>query len=362
MGHSGRHPVTRAVTGVAEERPSPHHTFGLQWIHGITPGLRPRWIQGRSLSITPGIMVGIKPIRTHLPHVARHVKKAVPVGWVLSHRGRSIVAIAQGILHRKPPRPDVAPGRPLTQRLPTPRVGLSFRSAPGRPLPFRLCRKPLATPLRIGNSVCVAHMDHWVVFHSTKSTLRAERMAPIRPVHPTPPLGSILQSDRMIGRRKHQGTRCEIGIRGPGRPRRKLRLQLRPIQRSFRHRDITRGLHKSSELTVGHFMGIHQKGRQRHRMGRKFPRQGQAILPCSHPKRPAGNGHHVAFPCRGMARSIRGFLLGHSTPIQDHNQCQRGHPPSCSELPHQWNELNSARGFPFHVMPSCQRGARTSER
>ena len=107
-----------------------------------------------------------------------------------------------------------------------------------------------------------------VVLHSTKSTLRAERMTPIRPVHPTPPLGSILQSNRMFGRRKHQRARREIGIRRPGRPRRKLRLQLCPIQRSFRHRDIARRLHKSSELAVVHLMGIHQKRRQRHRMGR----------------------------------------------------------------------------------------------
>ena len=187
---------------------------------------------------------------------------------------------------------------PLTHGPLDPMEKEPFQTAPGCPFPFSLSRKPLSTPFGIGNSVCMAHMDHWVVLHSVKSTLRAERMTPIRPLHPTPPLGSILQSNRMFGRRKHQRARREIGIRGPGRPRRKLRLQLRPIQRSFRHRDIARGLHESRELAVAHLMGIHQKRRQRHRMGRKLSRQRQAVLPCPHPEGPAGNGHHVVLHMR----------------------------------------------------------------
>ncbi len=143
----------------------------------------------------------------------------------------------------------VAPEGVALQELITPRIEFAAQTTTRRKLPFRLCRKTLACPCRIGHRVVVGDMDHGILLTALDRARWPERMPPTGAANVAPPLQRVVQRDGVVGPGEDNRTRDEI-LRGDAR-------KILGARRALGRRDVAGGLHELREVGVGDFGPIH---------------------------------------------------------------------------------------------------------
>src|SRR5579872_3663344 len=117
------------------------------------------------------------------------------------------------------PFPKIPLYRPAAGLIISPRIYFVGKSTPRGKFPFGFGRQPLMRPPAIRLGIEPGHLYDRIILLSGYVAPRPVRMPPVGALLPLPPLGIVVQLDRMIRRREDQGRRYQQRGIGLGRPR-----------------------------------------------------------------------------------------------------------------------------------------------
>ena len=153
-----------------------------------------------------------------------------------------------GVLPWELPLPGVGLGVGVLGVLVTPGEGLALEPTAGSELPLGFAGQAGASPGAVGDGIVVVHVDHRMIGQRPASC-RPQRMPPVGPRCPGPPLGIVAQIDRAVGELEHQRARHQVSGRG-------ARVEAR-IGCLLGLGDPPGRGDEASELLVGHRVAIH---------------------------------------------------------------------------------------------------------
>lgn len=160
--------VTGAVLISTEEGSSALNLLWLTGLGGIEGGIRSARIARHATNCNELlVIVGTVPVAGPLPHVTRHVIKAISVGRILRHGGDTRIAIIASTAVREVSLMCVGHLLAIWAKRLILDERLAGKIVVCRKLLFCLCGQPLARPLRIGFCIGISNMYNWVVLFGT---------------------------------------------------------------------------------------------------------------------------------------------------------------------------------------------------
>ena len=126
-------------------------------------------------------------------------------------------------------------------------------------------------------------------------------MPPVRSRHPPPPVGYVVETHSVVGRREDERARHELLVGRLGSSRRHLRFELIPVNGPLGRRDIAGGIHERAELGVRDFRLIDPETMNSHPMRRPLGGIGLGIIR-AHQELAARNPGHARWSFTGLDR------------------------------------------------------------
>ena len=204
----------------------------------------------------------VEPIRAPLPHIARHLIKAVAVGSITLRRGRAEMPVGLGVRGRKHPLPDVHAVTSLRLQFVAPRKPFLREPTPRGVFPLGLSRQAFSHPRCVSDRIDPRHLHDRVCPALLDVRTRPLGMPPRRTINPAPPLAPqhaqphrrrLLLERKMPEKNKAPTEALALGL-------------------------VPRRVHKRVELLVRHTRRVEIECRQLHRMGRTFAVERKSVV------------------------------------------------------------------------------------